>query len=65
MAPVRMSRLPDSIAPATKKRSAKPRRTWAEMRADLERSLLSAKSPLEIRLKRRALAQLDREEASS
>lgn len=65
MSPVRWSRLPDSIAPEGQKRPAKKkklRRSAAEMRADLERSLLKATSPLEIRLKRRALAQMDRDQ---
>lgn len=63
MTPVRMSRLPDSIAPAKAKRPAKVRRSREAMRADLVRALESSTSPLRERLLRRALAQLDREEA--
>lgn len=59
MTPVKMSRLPDSVAPP---KAPKPARTLAQQRADLERSLVNATSPLEIELKTRALAALVQKE---
>lgn len=60
MKPVHLSRLPDGAAAPKKRR---PRRTRAEMRADLERAIDQAKTPLELALKTRALERMDREAA--
>lgn len=57
-APVRLSRLPDGAKPG---RQSKPARTRAEMRADLECSIVAAASELERRLKTRALERMDQE----
>lgn len=64
MTSVKLSRLPDSVAPA-KKKPAKTRRSRAEMRADLVRALESSTTPLRERQLRRALEQMDREDVTS
>lgn len=63
--PVKMGRLPDGVAAVVGPPRRKPPRTRVEMRADLCRALEQAKTPLERRMKMRALAQMDLEQAET